>query len=108
MAVLAQSQSCSLLTTPRVKVVVFKLKTSPDTARSVLCQQLFCVCAESQTLFTLDPLQFLRCCTFRIISALNFGLSVDTFSLQETQGFVASVNGYFKVKHLPSLPYMFR
>lgn len=72
-----------------------------------MCEQTSCVCAESQTLLTLNPLQFLRCCRFRIISALSFGLSVDTFSQQETQSFVASVNGYFKVEHLPSLLHMF-
>ena len=39
----------------------------------------------------------MRCCTFRIICALSFGLPVDAFSLQETQSFVASVHTFFKV-----------
>lgn len=55
------------------------------------------VCAESQASLTLDPLDFMRCCTFRIICALSFGLPMDAFSLQETQSFVASVHTFFKV-----------
>lgn len=51
-------------------------------------------------LWTVDPLNFLRCCTFRVTCAITFGIPVHAFSLEEIQDAVNSVNGYFKVLRL--------
>jgi hypothetical protein len=48
---------------------------------------------------SLDALNVLRCCTFRIVVNFILGVPIEFLTYDETLRFVHKVNSYFKVSH---------